>query len=282
MKIAFYTLLALVAFAGNSILCRLALGNEQIDAASFAAIRLLSGVAFLLLIFKFSNQKEQPESKGSWVSALMLFVYAITFSYAYISLETGIGALILFASVQFTMVISSLFLGNKITALQWVGVTMAFLGFVYLVFPTLSTPSAKGFSLMLVAGIAWGFYTLLGSASKNPLSDTLYNFSKTLPLVLVLLFFTVSQASFSSKGILIAVIAGGITSGVGYAIWYSVLTEISAIKASVLQLSVPVISALGGALFSDEAITIRLVISTAIIISGILIVVLNKQTQAST
>ncbi len=286
MKIALYTIVSLLAFAGNSILCRLALGSGKIDAASFTSIRLFAGTVFLLVIFKLSNQNERPVSKGSWRAALMLFVYAIAFSYAYIVLETGTGALILFASVQLTIILCSQFSGHKIRLLESIGVAIAFAGVVYLVLPTLSTPSVSSFILMAMAGSAWGFYTIFGKASKNPLSDTMYNFARTTPitvlLIMALFVLTPYQTSLSASGIVIAIIAGGVTSGIGYAIWYLVLREISAIQAGVLQLSVPVISALGGTLFIGESITLRLIISSIIILGGISIVILDTKSRQRT
>lgn len=265
-----------MAFAGNSILCRLALGEESIDAASFTVVRMLSAVVFLAVILKVSSTDTHHSSKGSWKASLVLFLYAITFSYAYISLETGIGALILFASVQITMVLTSLLSGKRLHQFEWLGLMVAFGGFVYLVLPSLSTPSFVGFILMTVAGICWGFYTLAGRGAGNPLSDTAYNFFRTLPLVGILFAVTVQYGELSQKGILLAVLAGGLTSGVGYTIWYTALKGLSATQAAVIQLMVPVIAAVGGVIFSNELFTLRLGIATLLILGGILTVVLAK------
>jgi len=276
MKIALCTTLALLAFAGNSILCRLALGDGAIDAASFTGIRLLSGIIVLAVILKITPTSGVSTSKGSWKASFMLFLYAITFSFAYISLETGVGALILFGSVQITMILVGLFSGNKLHYSEWLGVIVAFSGFVYLVLPDLTTPSLIGFILMSVAGVAWGFYTLAGKGTKNPLSDTAYNFIRTLPLVLILTAITFQYAVLSQKGILLAVLSGGIASGVGYTIWYIALGGLSTIQAAVLQLLVPVIATIGGVFFANEIFTLRLALSSLMVLGGIMAMIIGR------
>lgn len=276
LKIFLYTLIAILAFASNSVLCKLALGEHTIDAASFTAIRLLSGIVCLAIILKVTATNEAPTSKGSWKASLMLFLYAITFSFAYISLETGTGALILFGSVQITMVLASLYLGNKLHISEWLGLLIAFSGLVYLVMPGVGAPSLLGFMLMAVAGIAWGFYTLAGKGSENPLSDTAYNFYRTLPLAAILITVTLQDANFTQKGIVLAVLSGGIASGVGYTIWYMALKGLSSTQAAVVQLIVPVLAAIGGVLFANEIFSLRLVLSSLMTLGGILIVVLGK------
>jgi len=206
----------------------------------------------------------------------MLFLYAITFSYAYISLDTGTGALILFGSVQITMILLSLLSGTRLPFTEWAGVTIAFTGFVYLILPGVTTPSTIGFLLMTIAGIAWGIYTLKGRGSKSPLMDTAYNFLRTTPLVVLLVILTINNVNYSSEGILLALLSGGITSGIGYTIWYIALGGLSSTQAAVLQLLVPVIAALGGVIFVSEAITSRLIISATMVLGGILMVVLGR------
>lgn len=276
IKTSVFTALALIAFAANSVLCRLALGEDTIDAASFTVIRLLSGALVLLAILAFSNDKEASASRGSWPASLMLFVYAVAFSFAYISLDTGTGALILFGSVQITMILLSLVSGNRLHLSEWVGVIIAFTGFVYLVLPEVSSPSVMGFLLMTAAGIAWGMYTLKGRGSDHPLKDTAYNFFRTIPLVIILLVITIQDAHYSAEGVLLAVLSGGIASGIGYTIWYIALGGLSTTQAAVVQLSVPVIAAFGGVLFVSEAITARLTLSALMILGGILLVVLGR------
>ncbi|NIB41589.1 DMT family transporter [Pseudomaricurvus alkylphenolicus] len=276
MKTFMLTSLALFAFAGNSVLCRLALGENTIDAASFTIIRLLSGIVVLAIILKIGSTNDASAGRGSWKASFYLFLYAVTFSFAYISLDTATGALILFGSVQAAMILVGLLTGNKLHYLEWLGVFLAFSGFVYLVLPGLTTPSLTGFILMTIAGIAWAFYTLSGKESKNPLSDTTYNFLRTLPCILILLAVAFSYVSLSPEGIFLAVLSGGITSGIGYAIWYTALGGLSGIQAAVVQLLVPVIAAAGGVVFSGEVISYHLVLSSMMILGGILVVILAR------
>ncbi len=277
VKTILFTGFALIAFAANSVLCRLALGMKLIDASSFTIVRLLSGAVVLFLIILSSNRnKTSVPATGSWSASLMLFIYASTFSFAYTLLNTGTGALILFAVVQITMILWSVVSGNRLHSIEWLGLFVAFSGFIYLILPDVITPSSGGFLLMTVAGIAWGIYTLNGRNSKNPVLDTAYNFFRTIPLVLILLFFTLSNASYTLMGILLAVISGGIASGIGYAAWYIALTGLSVTQAAVFQLSVPIFAALGGIVFVSESITLRLMVSTTLILGGILMVVLAQ------
>ena len=197
VKIILFTGMALIAFAANSVLCRLALGERAIDASSFTIIRLLSGAMVLVAIISIKGNKTDSSAKGSWSASLMLFLYAITFSFAYITLDTGTGALILFGSVQITMILLSLISGDRLHITEWAGVTIAFIGFVYLILPGVTTPSAMGFLLMVVAGIAWGIYTLKGRSSDVPLLDTAYNFLRAVPLVIILAIITVKNAHYS-------------------------------------------------------------------------------------
>jgi len=276
LKTIMFTGLALIAFSANSVLCRLALGESTIDAASFTIIRLLSGATVLLMIISASSAKKGFSSKGSWTAGFMLFLYATTFSFAYITLDTGTGALVLFGSVQITMVLLSLISGARLHFTEWLGISIAFSGFVYLIFPGVTTPSLMGFVLMTIAGIAWGIYTLMGRGSNNPLMDTGYNFFRTIPLVVILLIVTISNANYSVEGVFLAVLSGGIASGVGYTIWYIALGGLSGMQAAALQLLVPVIAAFGGVIFVSEEVTLRLIVSAALILGGILMLVLGK------
>ena len=280
-----FTTLALIAFAANSVLCRLALGENNIDAASFTIIRLLSGAITLWILINLKNlfnkdNNNQKEPKGSWYGSLMLFIYAITFSFAYITLDTATGALILFGSVQITMILVNTFKGNKLHIFEWLGVALAFIGFVYLMLPGINTPSVFGFLLMTLSGIAWGFYTLNGRGSLNPLMDTAHNFIKTIPFVIILgviQILLMENSHLSETGIILAILSGAIASGVGYSIWYSVLPHLSVVLSAVLQLLVPVIAAVGGVLLVNEMVTQRLVLSGVMILSGILLVIMAKQ-----
>lgn len=271
-----FSALALIAFAANSVLCRLALGTAAIDAASFTIVRLLSGAMVLFALVAWQGRHTGPSPKGNWVSGLMLFVYAITFSFAYISLDTGTGALILFGSVQITMVSLSFFSGKRLHAIEFLGLMVAFVGFAYLILPSVSSPSLIGFGLMSASGVAWGIYTFKGRGSKNPLTDTAYNFLWTIPLVIMSAVVTMKGAHYSVEGLLLAVLSGGIASGVGYAVWYVALSGLSVVQAAVIQLLVPVIAALGGVVFVDEMLTYRLMLSAALVLGGILLVVLGR------
>lgn len=277
LKTVFYTILALIAFAANSIFCRMALGGQSIDAASFTIIRLLSGAITLGLILLLTHKVNSNRSKGSWPAALMLFIYALSFSYAYISLDAGTGALILFGSVQLSMITISLLSGTRLHYTEWLGVALAFCGFIYLILPGVSTPSGTGFLLMTVSGVAWGGYTLMGKGSESPLSDTGYNFIRTLPLVAIMLIIGLSEISYSSKGITLAILSGAFASGIGYSIWYLALPLLTSTQAAVVQLTVPLFATLGGVLFLNELVNTRLFISTALILGGILLVVLGRR-----
>lgn len=276
IKTILYTALAMLAFAGNSVLCRLALADQSIDPASFTVVRLLSGVVVLITILALSKDTVAGSSKGSWGAAGMLFIYALGFSFAYISLDTGTGALILFAAVQITMIIAGLISGTKLHAVEWLGILLAFAGFAYLVGPNVSTPSLGGLLMMTLAGVAWAFYTLAGRGSSNPLVDTSYNFLRTLPFLIILLALTLQEAQWTQRGILLAVLSGGLASGIGYAVWYRALRGLSVTLAAVVQLLVPLIAALGGVLFVGEAISLALMLASAMILGGILLVVLGR------
>ncbi len=277
MYILFLTSLALIAFAANSILCRLALYDGLMDAGSFTSFRLISGAVVLGLIFSFRSKQQQAlQASGGWLAASLLFVYAITFSYAYIALDIATGALILFTAGQVTLILSVVVLGGRLSFLEWMGLCLALMGFVYLMLPSATTPSWYGFILMSISGVAWGFYTLLGKGSKQPLADTTSNFMRCLPLVVLLMFFSFEYTHFNFQSLLYAVLSGAIASGVGYTIWYMALEKLEMIHAAVVQLFVPVLAAVGGLLFLDEVITMRLLLSGSIILCGILLVILQR------
>lgn len=282
VKIIASTVFALFAFAANSVLCRLALGTNAIDATSFTTIRLLSGIAILFVLIQLTRLIQKPtkdlklQSKGSWLSAAMLFIYAVAFSFGYISLDTGTGALILFGAVQITMILSNVVTGNKLHLSEWLGLALAFTGFVYLIMPSVTTPSLTGFVLMSISGMAWAFYTLLGRKSKNALNDTAFNFLRTVPFIFILMVFSLDSLHVSSSGIMLAILSGAIASGVGYFVWYIALAGLSVTQAAVLQLFVPIIAALGGVIFTSELITVRLIESSALVLGGILMVILGR------
>ena len=264
------TALALIAFAGNSVLCRLALGEAVIDPASYTAIRLTSGALTLWLITVLISQKgSRAGASGSWVAGGLLFLYAISFSFAFVSLGAGTGALILFAAVQFTMIAAGLRSGERPMGLEWCGLSIAVAGLIYLLFPGFSAPSLAGSLLMGGAGIAWGLYSLLGRGVSDPIQATADNFLRAAPLILFVAPFQLTSLAVTPIGLIWAVLSGAITSGLGYVIWYAALTRLTATRAATVQLAVPVIAALGGVAFLSERITGRLLISTVAILGGI-------------
>jgi len=276
MKTPFYTTFALVCFALNSLLCRLALGAETIDAASFTTIRLISGTATLAVIYYFFDKKRENIIVGNWLSAFFLFAYAVCFSFAYINLTTGTGALILFGCVQATMIISVLVKGERPKILEWLGLLLALGGLIYLVFPGLTSPPFFSSALMALAGIAWGFYTLRGRGSANPLAETTGNFVRTVPMIILASLPFLSKIHLSQKGIIFAVLSGAIASGIGYSVWYFVLKFHTATRAAILQLSVPALAGLGGVIFLSEIVSLRLLLATIFILGGIGLAVVGK------
>jgi drug/metabolite transporter (DMT)-like permease len=277
MKIFFYTSFALIAFAFNSILCRLALGTNSIDAAGFTGVRLISGAAALLLISSFVGSKNKIVKQGNWLSAFFLFAYAICFSFAYINLTTGTGALILFGSVQATMIIAALAGGERPRILEWLGLFAALGGLIYLVLPGLAAPPLLSSLLMAFAGVAWGFYTLRGKKSANPLAETTGNFVRSVPMVVLCSLPFLSEFHASKRGILLAVLSGAAASGIGYAVWYAALKFHTATRAAILQLSVPILAGIGGVVLLSESITVRLLTAAVLILGGIGLVVIAKK-----
>lgn len=274
------TVLALIAFAGNSVFCRLALGKFTIDPASYTAARLISGALTLWVIARFLRNTASAKSGGGWISAAMLFLYAIAFSVAYISLSAGTGALILFASVQITMITVGLYDGERPDVLEWLGLCIAIVGLIYLVSPGITAPSPFGSALMAIAGIAWGIYSLRGRGVTDPVGASADNFLRTVPLALAVVFLWSSRLTISPMGLLWAVLSGSITSGLGYVIWYAALRGLTATRAATVQLSVPVLAALGGVVVLSEAITLRLIISAVVILSGVGLAVAHHKTVA--
>ena len=261
----------------NSVLCRLALGQAAIDAASFSTIRLSSGAVMLLLITAISGQKISPTSRNKWLSATLLFLYAIAFSFAYINLSTGTGALILFGSVQATMIVVALWSGERPHWLAWMGLLLALAGLIYLVFPGLSAPSLSRSVLMMVAGISWGFYSLRGRGTQNPLGETTNNFVRSLPFALAINLIMLAQTSISARGVILAVMSGALASGVGYVIWYTALKGLTATRAATVQLAVPVLAAMAGVIFLSEKISLRLALSALMILGGIGLALIGRE-----
>jgi drug/metabolite transporter (DMT)-like permease len=274
-----YTASALIAFAANSVLCRLALGDAAIDAASFTTIRLASG-ALVLLIVGSVGKNTGTDDRGNWTSAFMLFLYAVTFSFAYISLNTGTGALILFASVQATMIIFAIFKGERLGLTGSLGLFAALAGLTYLVFPGLQAPSPSGAALMAVAGISWGIYSLRGRGSRSPVTVTMDNFLRSIPFVLLISLIFLDNLHVTVAGAFFAALSGGLTSAIGYVIWYAALRDHSATSAALVQLLVPVLAALGGVVLLSEALTLRLLLSSAMIIGGVALALTQRENTA--
>jgi drug/metabolite transporter (DMT)-like permease len=277
MRSALYTSFALIAFAFNSILCRMALRGGEADAAGFTLVRLVSGAVTLIVISYFFGKEKNFKGRGNWFSAFFLFAYAICFSFAYLGLTAGTGALILFGAVQLTMIALAIIRGERPNTLEWIGLAVAVSGLVYLVLPGLSAPPLASSALMAAAGASWGFYTLRGKGSSSPLADTTGNFTFTVPMIAVATLPFIGSLHLSSNGIVLAVLSGAVASGIGYTVWYLALKHHTATRAAVLQLSVPVIAALAGILFLAETATARLAVAAALILGGIVLTIFGRR-----
>lgn len=274
-RIIALTTLAMVAFAANSLLCRQALKHTAIDPASFTAIRLVSGALMLWLVARL--KQTAPAGKGNWPSAFALFVYAAGFSFAYVSLPAASGALLLFGAVQATMIGHAVWAGERLRVLQVVGVMLAFAGLVGLLLPGLSAPPLTGALLMIGAGIAWGVYSLRGKGAGDPTRVTAGNFMRAVPITLALSFIMFDFSSVDAAGFYYAIASGALASGLGYAIWYTALPSLKNTSAASVQLSVPVIAALGGIVFLGESMTLRLILASVAILGGIALVIVQKR-----
>lgn len=272
------TLLAMLAFAANSLLCRVALKYSAIDAASFTLVRIVSGALVLWLIVRVRDGR--PVAEGSWASALALFVYAAAFSFAYVSLTAATGALLLFGAVQTTMIGVGLYRGEPLRARQVLGLACALAGLVGLLLPGLSAPPVAGSLLMLAAGAAWGVYSLRAKGSGDPLRATAGNFGRAVVFAAALTLVTSPWMAFDSAGIACAIASGALASGVGYAVWYTALAGLKVTSAASVQLSVPVIAAVGGIVLLGEPPTLRLVIASTAILGGIALVIARPQRAA--
>lgn len=297
-----YTTLTLIAFAANSLLCRLALGGRTIDAASFTTVRFMSGATMLLAISAIARGRPlgtqpsalsaQPSALPSslsprpsaltvhllqWRPAIILFLYAIAFSFAYLSLSTGTGALILFGAVQITMLTAAIVAGERPQALEWVGLASALIGLGVLAAPGLSGPPIGGSLLMAAAGICWGFYSLWGRGIADPLDATTRTFVRVTPLLLIVSLASMGRFHVTTRGVLLAASSGALASGVGYVLWYSALSDLTATRAAMVQLAVPVIAAAGGVVLLSEEISMRLVAAAALIVGGIGLAIVGKR-----
>lgn len=279
-KAVLYTAGALSAFAGNSLLTRLALGRGTIDATTFAMVRLAAGGAALLFV-SAARRGGAFRLCGSWLSAAVLFLYAAPFSYAYVTLTAGTGALILIGSVQVTMMIAALASGERPHTLQWLGLALALAGLVYLMLPGLTAPPLLGSLSMALAGIAWGFYSLRGRGAPSPLDQTTSNFVRALPLVIIVGVLSRSHLHAEPTGIVLGLVCGAFTSGLGYVLWYTALKGQTATRAALVQLPVPILAGAGGVAFLGEAVSRRLLLSALVVLGGIALSLLAPRTTLS-
>lgn len=269
------TALAMLAFAGNSLLCRLALKDTEIDAASFTSLRIASGALTLWLLLRLRSGN--GALAGSWFAAGALFAYAAGFSFAYIHLDAGVGALLLFGAVQISMLAWGFYRGERLSLLTGAGLLLALAGMLALLLPGASAPALGSALLMLLAGVAWGAYSLLGRGVGDPLAATAGNFLRAVPLAVVVSALLLSRLSWDVPGLIYALLSGALTSGIGYAIWYTALRELRAFQAATVQLSVPILAALAGSLLLDEALSLRLLLSSVAVLGGIALVLGAKQ-----
>ncbi|MEO7939942.1 MAG: DMT family transporter [Burkholderiaceae bacterium] len=270
------TVTAMLAFAGNSLLCRAALRETHIDAGSFASVRILSGALALWLIVRLQQRPGSLAGAGNWPSALALFAYAAAFSFAYVGLSAGTGALLLFGAVQATMIGVGVWRGERFSTMQMAGLLLACAGLIGLLLPGLSAPPLGGAALMLLAGVAWGIYSLRGKGAGDPTRVTAGNFLRATVPAIALAVFGLTDARWDTAGMAYAITSGALTSGMGYAIWYLAVRGLRATTAATVQLSVPVIAALGGTLLLGESLTLRLLLTSTAILGGIALVIMRK------
>lgn len=279
MRVALLTVLAMLAFAANSLLCRLALSESEIEPAGFTAVRVIAGAAVLWLLVSAGGRG--GGLGGSWKGAAALAAYAVAFSFAYVGLSAGTGALLLFGAVQATMIGSALLRGDRLTGWQWTGLLLALAGLVVLLAPGARAPDPLRGLLMIGAGVAWGAYTLLGRGAGDPLATTAGNFVRAVPLALVPVALTAEGLPPLGPGVLYAVLSGAVASGMGYAIWYAAVPGLTATRAASVQLSVPVITAIGGVAMLGEVLSLRLVAASVVVLGGIALVIARQRPAAS-
>lgn len=266
--------LAMIAFAGNSLLCRLALKATSIDAVSFTGIRILSGALMLALLLKL--RARAASQGGNWPAAAALFVYAAAFSYAYVQLDAGTGALLLFGAVQVTMILAGMLRGERLHGQALIGFLLALGGLLAQLLPSASAPPLTGALLMLLSGVAWGLYSLRGRSGSDPLAISSGNFVRAIAFAALLALFFHGNLQVDRLGVVYAVLSGAAASGIGYAIWYSALPGLSAIQGASVQLSVPILAALSGAVLLGEAISLRLALVSLAVLGGIALILLAK------
>ncbi|MGP5121023.1 DMT family transporter [Psychrobacter alimentarius] len=305
MKATIYTTVALIAFAANSLFCRMALADDYIDAWSFTIVRLVSaaGCLGIIMMLHASHLQRQVRKmndtsngtllvlsdKGSWLSSFTLVIYALCFSIAYVELDTGTGALILFSAVQLTMIGWGIYKKEQLSVLQWTAFIVAVAGFIYLMLPSAAIPSPLAAILMTISGIAWGIYSIRGKTCVSPLRATGFNFIRSLIavpiLLLVSLYYldnmglaTVNLNGVTTKGILLAGASGAIASGIGYSIWYTAMPLLKNTQAAIVQLCVPILAAILGVVFLSEQLSLPFVVASTVILGAVLTFTLSKKT----
>lgn len=306
MKATIYTTVALIAFAANSLFCRMALADDYIDAWSFTIVRLVSaaGCLGIIMMLHASHLQRQVRKmndtsngtllvlsdKGSWLSSFTLVIYALCFSIAYVELDTGTGALILFSAVQLTMIGWGIYKKEQLSVLQWAAFIVAVAGFIYLMLPSAAIPSPLAAILMTISGIAWGIYSIRGKTCASPLRATSFNFIRSLIavpiLLLVSLYYldnmglaTVNLNGVTTKGILLAGASGAIASGIGYSIWYTAMPLLKNTQAAIVQLCVPILAAILGVVFLSEQLSLPFVVASTVILGAVLTFTLSKKTS---
>ena len=286
-NILFLTCLSMLAFAGNSLLCRLALRTTRIDAASFTTVRLASGAIMLALLVLLRERAARRRSippalnastgkKANWLSALALYAYAAAFSFAYTSLSTGTGALLLFGTVQAGMIGYGLSQGERFNLVQWLGLACACAGLIWLLLPGVAAPPLAGALLMIVAGLSWAVYSLRAKGAGDPTEVTAGNFIRAAVFAAAFSLANLNYVSLDGRGIGYALLSGVMASGIGYAVWYTALRSIPATVAAVVQSSVPVLAAIGGVLLLDERFSLRLALASVAILGGVTLVIMRK------
>jgi drug/metabolite transporter (DMT)-like permease len=293
LKATLFTIIALIAFAANSLLCRMALAGGYIDPWNFTIIRLLSGavcLGIIMTVYTYNIRRKHAQNddtlntailkdKGSWLSSLSLVVYALCFSIAYVELDTGTGALILFSAVQLTMIGWGIYQKEQLSPLQWGALLVALAGFIYLMLPSAAVPSLFGAMIMAISGAAWGIYSIRGKVCVSPLRTTGFNFIRSLVAIPILLLVGMSYiAKVSIEGVLLACLSGAVASGIGYSLWYVAMPLLKSTQAAVVQFCVPVLAAIAGVLFLSEPLTMRFIVASAVILGAVSVFVLNKKT----
>ena len=289
LQTTLYTLIAILAFSANAIICRWTLDSGLIDPVSFTSFRLGAGAMMLFIVMTLSAGQQAnktriksttiPSQKGDWKASLYLFTYALTFSYGYVALSTATGALILAAVVQLTMIAYALRNGDRLHGTEWLGLILALIGLVYLMYPKLTSPSWWGLVMVIISAYAWAMYSLNGRHSLNPMTDTAYNFYRTLPMILLLIAVSLAFTdviNLTPIGVAMAILSGGVTSGLGYIIWYKALPRLSSSLASACQLLVPLFAAFGASWLIDESITLHFLLAAAMMLGGLALVLIGR------